>query len=220
MVAAENESTAPVRVAVVDDHRLIVDGLTAVLERCDGLTVEASAASWAELMAHPALPVDVAVVDLHLDDGILIGAKIRALRAMGSSVVVISRHFDSASVNSALQAGALAFVAKADAAAELIDAVRSAAAGEPHRSSRRDTAEVGAGVQEAAGLGGREERALVLYAGGLSFAETAEQMATTVETVKSYIKRARRKYRGVGVELGTRAALRDHARRQGWLAEP
>jgi two-component system uhpT operon response regulator UhpA len=220
MVAAANESTAPVRVAVVDDHRLIVDGLSAVLERCDGLAVEAAVSSWAELMAHPALPVDVAVVDLHLDDGILIGAKIRALRAMGSSVVVISRHFDSASVNSALQAGALAFVAKADASDDLIDAVRSAARGEPHRSSRRDTAEAGADVQESAGLGEREERALVLYAGGLSFAETATQMQTTVETVKSYIKRARRKYRAVGVELGTRGALREHARRQGWLPEP
>jgi hypothetical protein len=42
-------------------------------------------------------------------------------------------------------------------------------------------------------------------------------MATTEETVKSYIKRARRKYRDVGVELGTRALLRNHGIREGWL---
>jgi hypothetical protein len=43
-------------------------------------------------------------------------------------------------------------------------------------------------------------------------------MGTTDETVKSYIKRGRRKYRQVGVDIGTRSLLRQHAVREGWLS--
>jgi hypothetical protein len=42
-------------------------------------------------------------------------------------------------------------------------------------------------------------------------------MSTTEETVKSYIKRGRRKYRRVGVDLGTKLLLRRHAIREGWI---
>ena len=67
------------------------------------------------------------------------------------------------------------------------------------------------------GLGQREHYAIALYATGRSIKEVAAEMQTTDETVKSYIKRARRKYRETGVELGTRALLRSHGIREGWL---
>ena len=67
-----------------------------------------------------------------------------------------------------------------------------------------------------AGLGRQEERALVLYSEGRSLREVADVMDTTEETVKSYIKRARRKYRDLGIDIGTRHQLRHYARAQGW----
>jgi DNA-binding CsgD family transcriptional regulator len=69
-----------------------------------------------------------------------------------------------------------------------------------------------------AGLGRQEQRALVLYAGGRTIKEVAVEMSTTEETVKSYIKRGRRKYRHVGVDVGTRVLLRRHGIREGWIA--
>jgi DNA-binding NarL/FixJ family response regulator len=57
----------------------------------------------------------------------------------------------------------------------------------------------------------------VLYAGGRSIKEVAADMTTTEETIKSYIKRARRKYRGIGVDIGTKILLRRHAIREGWI---
>jgi len=57
----------------------------------------------------------------------------------------------------------------------------------------------------------------VLYATGRSIREVAEKMGTTEETIKSYIKRARRKYRDIGLDLGTRLLLRRHAAREGWI---
>jgi DNA-binding NarL/FixJ family response regulator len=202
-----------IRIAVLDDHRIVAEGLAAVLPRED-IAVEITASTWSELVAHPAMPVDVAVVDLHLGDGILISTKVRALNTMDTAAVVISRHADRASVNAALAAGALAFVSKDDSANELVHAIRAAATGDRYVPDHH--AHVATAAADV-GLGKREERALVLFAGGLSVREVAADMRTTEETVKSYIKRGRRKYREVGVDIGTRILLRKHAQREGWL---
>ena len=57
----------------------------------------------------------------------------------------------------------------------------------------------------------------MLYASGRSIREVAAEMGTTEETIKSYIKRARRKYRTAGIDLGTRVLLRRHGARAGWI---
>ncbi|MCU1440049.1 MAG: DNA-binding response regulator [Rhodoglobus sp.] len=205
-----------IRIAVLDDHLLVAEGLASVLAS-DDVEVAVTASAWADLVANPAMPVDVAVLDLHLNDGILISTKVRALNTMGTAAVVISRHADAASVNSALAAGALAFVAKADSTAELTRAIRAAAAGEIYVADHHASVVATSSATPDPGLGRQEERALVLYASGLSIREVAADMNTTEETVKSYIKRGRRKYRDVGVDIGTRILLRKHAVREGWL---
>jgi two-component system uhpT operon response regulator UhpA len=209
-------TTRAIRVAVLDDHRIVAEGLAAVLAR-DDIAVEVTASTWSELIADQAMPVDVAVVDLHLGDGILISTKVRALNTMGTAAVVISRHAHGASVNAALGAGALAFVSKDDSASELVRAIRAAATGDRYVPDHHAHVVASASASTDAGLGRKEERAFVLYAGGLSVREVAADMLTTEETVKSYIKRGRRKYREVGVDIGTRILLRKHALREGWL---
>jgi two-component system uhpT operon response regulator UhpA len=197
---------AAIRVAIVDDHRLVLDGLTARLhEPANGISIVAAETSWAALIAHPEFPVDVVVLDLHLEDGIPVGTKLRALGTIGTAAIVMSRHADSASVTAAMRAGAMGFVPKTDSAAELAAAIRAAA----------DS--TGFAASPDPGLGRQEQRALVLYASGRSIKEVATEMETTEETVKSYIKRARRKFREVGVDVGTRILLRRYGIREGWL---
>jgi len=208
-----------IRVAIVDDHRLVLDGLTASLnDPKTGIRVVASETTWGGLITNPEFPVDVVVLDLRLEDGIPPGTKIRALAAIGSVAVVISRHSDAASVTAALQAGALGFVPKTESITELIDAIHSAALHKQHLSAPLQAALAESAAAPDPGLGRQELRALVLYAGGRSIKEVAFDMATTEETVKSYIKRGRRKYREVGVDVGTRILLRRHGIREGWLS--
>ena len=208
-----------IRVALLDDHRLVLDGLVARLSaKATGITVVAAESSWAALVDNPDFPFDVVVLDLHLEDNIPIGTKLRALQAAGSSAVVMSRHADSGSINAAMQAGAMAFVPKTEPAEELILAIKSAAKQRNHIPEHVATVLAGFRASPDAGLGRQEQRALVLYAGGRSIKEVAHTMATTEETVKSYIKRARRKYRQVGVDVGTRVLLRRHGIREGWIA--
>ncbi|MCU1535216.1 MAG: DNA-binding response regulator [Glaciihabitans sp.] len=213
------ESPDPIRVGIVDDHRLVLDALAARLHDPEnGLVVSVSEPTWGGLVAHPNFPVDVVVLDLHLEDGIPVGTKIRALTAIGAAAVVMSRHADSASVTSAMQAGAMGFVPKSESISELVTAIRAASLREQHLSAPLAAALAEFAATPDPGLGRQELRALVLYAGGRSIKEVAADMVTTEETVKSYIKRARRKYRQIGVDVGTRILLRRHGIREGWIA--
>src|ERR1700712_1178824 len=214
-----DQISAPIRVAIVDDHRLVLDGLAARLHDPEGgLSIVATETSWAGLIAHPEFPVDVVVLDLHLEDGIPVGTKLRALGTIGTAAIVMSRHADSASVTAAMRAGAMGFVPKTESAAELSAAIRAAADSTQHLSAPLAEAIAGFAASPDPGLGRQEQRALVLYASGRSIKEVATEMDTTEETIKSYTKRARRKYREVGVDVGTRILLRRHGMQEGWLA--
>jgi two-component system uhpT operon response regulator UhpA len=201
----------------VDDHRLVIDGIVATLASRRGIEVVIAESTWHGLLSHPQFPVDVVVLDLNLDDNIAIGAKVRALNSAGSRTIVISRHADPSSIQGALRAGALGFVPKTEPADELVRAIRAAASWHAYQNDFMATALAGIDESLDPGLGKQETRALVLYASGRSIREVAGDMGTTEETVKSYIKRGRRKYRDIGVDLGTKILLRRHGIREGWL---
>lgn len=214
----KREKPALIRVAIVDDHRLVVDGLAALLHsRRHGIEVAIGESSWAALLASSEFPVDVVVLDLNLDDDVSIGAKVRALTAAGASTIVMSRHAEPTSVHGAIRAGALAFVPKTESADELVRAIRSAAVGQRYENGPLAGALSGDSTALDPRLGRQELRAITLYASGRSIREVAGDMGTTEETVKSYIKRARRKYRDVGIDVGTKILLRRHGIREGWL---
>lgn len=218
MARERRHSTPTIRVAIVDDFRLVVDGLAAHLAGTSmGIDVVIQARSWAELIEHEQFPAEVTVLDLNLNDAISIRTKVRALVAAGSEVVVISRHSDPATVTGAMSAGALGYVPKTDSAAELVTAIKAAAEGRQHLSAPLAEAIESVQVAGDPALGRREHMAIALYATGRSIKEVADEMQTTEETVKSYIKRARRKYRDVGVDIGTRSLLRNHGMREGWI---
>ena len=216
-VTHKRERPADIRVAIIDDHRLVIDGITAHLSaRAHGIHVVIGESTWNAFLAHPEFPVDVAVLDLNLDDNVSIGAKVRALNAAGTHTIVMSRHTDPSSIHGAIRAGALAFVPKTETADELVRAIQSAALGVQYENGPLAGALSGAATSDP-GLGRQELRAIMYYASGRSIREVAGDMGTTEETVKSYIKRARRKYRDIGVDLGTKILLRRHGIREGWL---
>jgi two-component system uhpT operon response regulator UhpA len=218
-VTATTKQARPsaIRVAIVDDHQLVIDGIVAHLARRHGIDVVIGEPTWVGLLSHGEFPVDVAVLDLNLDDDIAIATKVRALSAAGTRTIVMSRHADPSSIQGALKAGALAFVPKTEPADELVRAIRAAAAGNRYENGPLIRAISGIAVSGDPGLGKQEYRALLLYASGRSIREVASDMDTTVETVKSYIKRGRRKYREIGIDLGTKILLRRHGIREGWL---
>ena len=207
-----------IRVGIVDDHKLVLDGLTARLSSQGGLRVVASESTWVGLLSHPEFPVDVVVLDLHLKDQISITNKLKTLTAAGSRAVVMSRHSDAASIFTAINLGAKGFVPKSDSAEELVRAIQSAALDLQYDNQAVTDALAVSSGQPGPRLGNQERRALMLYAAGRPMREVAVAMATTEDSAKSYIKRARRKYQDAGIDVGTRVLLRRQAIAEGWIS--
>ena len=207
-----------IRVALVDDHRLLVEGLAARLSAPRAhIEVVAALTDWDGLLEHPAFPVDVVVVEFALEDEVPFEAKVQHLGELGIAAIALARNRDAATVHAALTAGALTLVPKSEPADQLVAAVHAAADGRAYHSPAVQEALDAWANRADPNLGRQELLALQLYAQGRSVHEVAVHMATTDQTAKSYIKRGRRKYRMAGVDLGTKVLLRRHALREGWI---
>ncbi len=135
-IDAGRSSERSIRVVLADDHALMRRSLRLVLDRVEGLEVLAEAKDMTAVVRHmqSELP-DVLVLDLSMPKGSSIEA-IRRLRERVPSVqiVVLTMQDSSELAQQALDAGAIGFVLKDLADAELPEAVRNAARGEPYIS--------------------------------------------------------------------------------------
>ena len=208
-----------IQVGIVDDHRLMLDGLTTWLgAEADDLDVTIAVTEFRDLMRHPLFPVHVVLLDLDLGDDIPPSAKIVELAAAGVAVVVVSAFADPRRVRESIAAGALGYVPKSENAAEIVRAVRAAARGEGHVTPALAAMLVADGQGDTVpALSPQERRALVLYASGLPLKSVARQLDISVETAKTYLTRVREKYAIAGREARTKIALHRRAVEDGLL---
>jgi DNA-binding NarL/FixJ family response regulator len=206
--------TRPVRVLVVDDDALVRAGLTMMLDGADGVAVVGEAADGAvvpaELDAHPA---DVVLMDLRMPrvNGIAATQRVRA-RPRPPEVIVLTTFDTDENVLRALRAGASGFLLKDSPPAQIADAVRRVAAGEPILSPRitrrlMDRAATEAGAYDRArsalsALSTREHEVALAVAEGRTNAEIAGRLFVSVATVKAHITRILTK-----LELGNRTQI-------------
>jgi len=214
---------SPVRLALLDDHGLIVDSLaTWFTDNASDFVVAVRATNWMDLIRNPEFPVDLVLMDLQLADNVSIESRIRACRAAGAKVLVVSALDDEASRERCISAGAAGFVSKTLPAEELAELARRVARGERLRraSSGRaiDPTQASAAADtEPAHLSPAEERALRLYAQGYSTIEVAERMDVGYETAKTYLRRVREKYARAGRPASRKSELIRRAAEDGLL---
>lgn len=126
-----------IRVLIVDDHRLLRQGLRAVLELEPGLSVLGEAGDGVEAvqLAHELRP-DVVVMDLRMPvmDGIEATSRIHRELA-DTEVVILSAETDAATIVASVRAGALGCLGKSSSPDELIQAIRAARLGQVYLSS-------------------------------------------------------------------------------------
>ncbi len=173
-----------IRVALVDDHRVVTRGLRAFLESFADLAVVGVADSGEQLLSQIALwGPDVVVLDLLMPGGIDGVATMQRLRREHPAVraIALTASTDEARMQAVLRAGALGYVRK-DADPELLlAAVRAVAAG------RRFIAHAADSPAVAADLSPREIDVLRELASGLSNREIAERLIVSPETIKSHV---------------------------------
>lgn len=209
--------TTPMRLALIDDHELVREGLAALLAAHAQGIVELvySGASVADALA--AGPT-VALLDVDLGPGSApVAISTSTLAGAGVAVLLISAFDDAASVRAGLRAGALGFVAKRVSYEALEEALGCAARGELYLSV--DLAAILATAAETPELSPRELDALRLYASGLKLSAVAHRMGISPHTAKEYLDRVRAKYSQVGRPARTRTELYAAASRDGLLGE-
>lgn len=204
-----------VRLAIIDDHELVRDGLRALLERepLDHLVVVYCGESVADaVLAAP----DVSLLDIELGPGSAgVAANTATLDAAGSAVLVISAHDEPVPIRDAMRAGALGYVPKRVPYSQLVEALDTVARDELFLSV--DLASMLASAADTPDLSVRELDALRLYASGLKLAAVARRMGISPHTAKEYLDRVRFKYQQVGRPARTRTELYAAASRDGLL---
>jgi len=194
---------SPIRVLVVDDQELVRAGFCVILDTADGITIAGEAADGAAAVAQAAaLGPDVVLMDVRMPgmDGLEATRLITAATAPahGPPKVVMLTTFDLDDyVYEALRAGASGFLLKDSTRADLIAAVRAAAAGDallaPSVTRRlieafaRRPAQTSPAPSRLTALTGRERDVLLLLARGRSNAEIAAALFVSEATVKTHV---------------------------------
>jgi DNA-binding NarL/FixJ family response regulator len=195
----------PIRVLIVEDHRVVAEGLSALINGQSDMRVVGNVGSVAECVpAATELNPDVVLLDFRLPDGTgsEAASEIRGVRPM-AKMIFLTRDDTDAARFAAVQSGASAFLHKSKAAAEVVAAIREVARGKmlitPRTiasllAKRRD---IEALLER---LTPREKEVLKLMAEGSSSRAIAEELHISYTTVRTHI-------RGLGTKLAVHSKL-------------
>lgn len=189
-----------IRLVIIDDHAMLLEGMTLALEREHDIQIVGTAQSCESGLATcTQLQPDVVVLDYRI--GSESGAELaRDLRSNDPSITLVGMSAMSSRVvvDDMVDAGCVSFVHKQRGIAALANAIRAAHDGIGHLPSR---------VAIAGGnrLTHREVEVLQLMSEGEGPTEIAEQLHLSVHTVRNHIRQIRRKF-GVTSQLAAVAA--------------
>lgn len=211
----------PIRVAIVDDHPVVLAGIRTLLLATSDVSIVGEAATGLDaLQMIEATRPDVAVVDVSLPglNGVELSRRL-GLSCPGVRLLALTVHEDRAYVQQMLQAGVRGYMLKRSAAEDLFRAIRALVEGgvylDPAIAGRALPGDAGEGPADSGGsLSQREERVLQLTSRGLSNKEIAGQLAISTKTVETYKARAVEK-----LNLRSRADIVRYGAAHGWLNE-
>ena len=213
----------PVRIVLVDDHRIVREGLRHLLEKRTDLKVIAEAADGlAAVRIASELAPDVVILDGSMPglNGIETTRRIKA-ECPGVKVLALSMHSDRRFVIEMLKAGASGYVLKDSAFDELVHAIESVMARASFLSPAITDMVVREYVTQLHGNDGtafavltpREREVLQLMSEGVATKAIAARLAVSVKTVETYRAQIMEK-----LDLHTVAELTKYAIREGITA--
>jgi DNA-binding NarL/FixJ family response regulator len=199
-----------IRLAIVEDHPAIADGLIALLSSEPDVTVVGSAsdATSADRLIAATSP-DVVLCDVRLGGG-ADGLVVLGRHTPGPAFIMLTAYVYPSYYVAATEGGARGYISKMATIQQILAAVRTVAAG-----GTAFPREAQGAIRSAMRVPTpRELEILILVADGLSNADIAERLGLRVKTVESQLRRMFDRY-----DIASRTALVHLAEGQGWLAE-
>jgi DNA-binding NarL/FixJ family response regulator len=178
------------RVALADDHELVLEGLRGLLANEPDMEVVATATDGARLLeALVRQPVDVVVLDLQLPvlDGAACLAEIRR-RALPVRVLLLTAFGDGESIQSALEGGADGLALKTASPRQTVEAIRQVGQGYLVFPPAARKWLRGHQHDPGPGLSAREWEVLGHAARGFSNAQIASALSVSENTVKFHLQ--------------------------------
>jgi DNA-binding NarL/FixJ family response regulator len=180
--------SGPIRILTVDDHQLLREGIAAVLESQEDMTLVAQASTGREAVeSFRRVRPDVTLMDLRMPDMSGIEA-ITAIRTEfpDARIIVLTTYAGDAQAAAALKAGAAGYLLKNLVRKELLETIRAV-----HAGKRRVPPEIATEIAEHVAddeLTGREIEVLRRVAAGKSNKLIAAELDISEGTVKTHMK--------------------------------
>jgi DNA-binding NarL/FixJ family response regulator len=212
--------SAALRVLVVDDQKIVREGLATILDLLEEVSVVGTAANGAEALELVARRrPDVVLMDLHMPvlDGVQATRRIVAEHP-SSAVLILTTYGEDDDALAALRAGARGVLTKDAGREEISRALHQAAAGHMTLAAPLQERLLAAAAPPPAparaelpdGLTAREAEVLGLIGAGLTNREIAQRLVVSEATVKTHINHVFSK-----IDARDRAAAINYAARQG-----
>ena len=187
-----SDGSPPIRVALVNDYEVIVEGIAAMLAPFD----DRVAVIELDVGNTPTHPVDIALFDTFAGRR----SALQRVRRMVDQhhvrrVVLYTWDVPDAFADELVEAGIDAVILKSTSGADLVDALERVG-----RDERPDAA----GAPARSSLTEREQEVLVMLSEGMSNREIADELYLSVDTVKTHVRKL---FRKLGVSNRTQAAM-------------
>jgi two-component system invasion response regulator UvrY len=198
------------RLVIADDHELIREGIKKIVRPCPDIKVVGEAADLEQALTLIAqVRPDVVVLDITLPDSDGLDGLLTLRRHFPDvRVVMLSMHPEERYAQAAIRAGAYGYVSKAEAASELVHAIRQASAGVAYLAPRAAAPSAIRASHHI--LTPREAEIVALIGAGLQVKQVAGELGISVSSVNTYRSRIFRK-----MGMSSNAALIRYALQHG-----